>query len=93
MKIIAKGCGGLSGQPERYEVDTATLANGASIEALLGSLEFMPPPRSAPVGADLAQWLITLDNGHQQHTVTFCEDGSAATAPWQSLVAQLRASA
>lgn len=92
MKITAKGCGGFSGRPETYQVDTAELSNGPCIEALLGSLEYLPQPGPPPAGADIPRWLITLDNGRQQHTVAFAEDGSAAAEPWQSLVAQLRAS-
>jgi hypothetical protein len=93
MKITARAQGGFAGLPESYQVDTALLPNGPCIEALLGSLEFLPQPAPGPLGADLQQWRITLDNGNVQHTVSFCEDGSPAAEPWQSLVAQLRASA
>ncbi|HEY0062037.1 MAG TPA: protealysin inhibitor emfourin [Telluria sp.] len=93
MKITADCSGGFSGTSEHYQVDTATLHNGACIEALLDSLEYLPAPRLAPPGADMGCWRITLDNGRQQHTVAFAEDGSAAAAPWQTLLAQLRAGA
>jgi len=92
MKITACGSGGLAGLTEHYQVDTATLRNGPCIEALLASLEYLPQPVPGPAGADIHRWQITLDNGRQQHTVAFAEDGSAAAEPWQSLLTQLRAS-
>ncbi|SHH22273.1 hypothetical protein [Massilia sp. CF038] len=93
MKITAHCASGLSGQAEHYQVDTALLHNGSCIEALLDSVEYLPAARPPPLGADIGQWHITLDNGRQQHTVAFVEDGSAAALPWQTLLTQLRASA
>jgi len=93
MKITAHCAGGFAGLTEHYQVDTASLRNGPCIEALLASLEYLPQPSASAVGADIGRWHITLDNGLQQHTVAFAEDGSAAAEPWQSLLAQLRASA
>jgi hypothetical protein len=90
MKITAHGSGGFAGLSEHYQVDTATARNGACIEALLASLDYLPQPAPCPAGADIGRWQITLDNGRQQHTVAFAEDGSAAAEPWQSLLAQLR---
>jgi hypothetical protein len=92
MKISAHGCAGFSGRAEHYQVDTATLRNGPCIEALLTSLEYLPQPAPEVAGAAIGRWRITLDNGRQQHTVAFAEDGSAAAEPWQWLLAQLRAS-
>jgi hypothetical protein len=93
MKITAHACGGFSGLTESYQVDTAHLVNGACIEALLDNLEFLPQSGPVPIGADIPRWEITLDNGREQHTVWFSEDGSRAAEPWQSLVTQLRATA
>jgi hypothetical protein len=94
MKISAKGGGGFSGAAEHYDIDTSRLEHGAQLEALLRKLDFFtaqaPPP---PAGADIAHWEITVDDGARRHTIAFAEDGSAAAAPWQSLIAQLRSSA
>lgn len=92
MKITAHCSGGFSGQAEHYQVDTAHLRNGPCIEALLSSLEYLPQPAPDALGADIGRWQITLDNGRQQHTVAFAEDGSPAAEPWHALLAQLRAS-
>ena len=90
MKISATGSGGFSGLREHYELDTGELDQGASIEALLHSLDFFdaaPPPA---LGADIGRWDITVADGARCHTVTFAEDGSDDSAPWQALVSQLR---
>ena len=90
MKISATGSGGFSGMREHYELDTGELDQGASIEALLHSLDFFgaaPPPA---LGADIGRWDITVADGARRHTVTFAEDGSPDAAPWQALVSQLR---
>ena len=90
MKISATGSGGFSGLREHFELDTGELDQGASIEALLHSLDFFsaaPPPT---LGADIGRWNITVADGARHHTVTFAEDGSPDSAPWQALVSQLR---
>lgn len=92
MKIRAEGSGGLSGQAECYEVDTAALPNGAAIERLLEDLRLLPAPPEN-VGADIARWHVTLEHAGQCRRFAFAEDGSSDAAPWQSLIAQLRASA
>ncbi len=43
------------------------------------------------LGADLARWEITVDDGAQQHAINFVEDGSATSARWQVLLSYLRA--
>jgi len=90
MKITAHGTGGIAGLTEHYQVDTASAPNGPCIEQLLASLEFFPAGCANPVGADICRWRVTLDNGRTRHTVDFAEDGSAASEPWQCLLAQLR---
>jgi hypothetical protein len=90
MKISATGSGGFSGLREHYELDTGALDGGASIEAQLHALDFFgaaPPPA---VGADIGRWDITVADDGRRHTVTFADDGSPASAPWQALVSQLR---
>lgn len=89
MKISAKGGGGFTGQAEHYEVDTARLANGEALEAMLRKLDFLEAPPGA-VGADIPHWEVTIKDGPSQHKICFTEDGSSATAPWQSLIAALR---
>ena len=90
MKISATGSGGFSGSREHYELDTGEFEQGASIEAQLHALDFFgaaPPPT---LGADIGRWDITVADGARRHTVTFAEDGSPGSAPWQALVSQLR---
>ena len=90
MKISATGSGGFSGRCEHYELDTGQVDQGEAIEALLRQLDFFaaaPPPGE---GADIGRWDITVADGGREHTVTFAEDGSPGSAPWQSLVSQLR---
>ena len=90
MKISATGSGGFSGMREHYELDTGTLEQGASIEALLHSLDFFGTAPAPVLGADIGRWDITVADGARHHTVTFAEDGSPDAAPWQALVLQLR---
>jgi hypothetical protein len=90
MIISATGSGGFSGRSEHFEVDTGQVDQGEAIEALLRQLDFFAaaPPRAE--GADIGRWDITVADGEREHTVTFAEDGSPGSAPWQSLVSQLR---
>lgn len=90
MKISATGSGGFSGRSEHFELDTGALDQGAAIEALLGRLDFFGAAPPAAIGADIGRWDITVADGARARTVTFAEDGSAASAPWQALLTQLR---
>jgi hypothetical protein len=90
MKISATASGGFSGRCEHYELDTGQVEQGEAIEALLRDLDFFAAASAAGVGADIGRWDITVADGARAHTVTFAEDGSAGSAPWQSLVARLR---
>ncbi|MES2758873.1 MAG: protealysin inhibitor emfourin [Pseudomonadota bacterium] len=90
MKITATGGGGFSGRTEHYELDTGRIEQGAALEALLRDLDFFDAAPPQPAGADIGRWAITVADGARQHTVRFAEDGSAGSAPWQSLVARLR---
>ncbi|WGG49477.1 hypothetical protein [Rugamonas sp. DEMB1] len=38
-------------------------------------------------------WTLTFDDAGQQRSVSFVEDGQPANAPWQELLAQIRAAA
>jgi hypothetical protein len=93
MRITAQGSGGFAGQAEQFEVDTARVAAGRSIEAMLRDMDFFSRSPAPAVGADLVTWTITVDDGVHRHSVRFADDGSAASAPWQALLAQLRAAA
>ena len=92
MKISASGGGGFSGISEHYEVDTAAIPNGDVLEELLRSVDFLASSLD-PVGADIPHWDITIEDGGAAHTITFAEDGSAESAPFQALLEELRASA
>ena len=89
MRITANSVGGFSGVAEHFDVDTAALRNGEMVEELLRNLDFLAGPPTE--GADLTRWNILLDDGRQQRSIVFTEDGSAASAPLQALIAELRA--
>lgn len=98
MKITATGGGGYAGLSERYEIDTETSAAGAALEAEMAACGFFDAPAAAPgapadeaVGADLPRWTITATVDGRRHAVSFAEDGSAASRPWQELLARIRA--
>ncbi len=93
MKISASSSGGYAGQSEHFELDTHTHRNGKAIETLLGELDFFGATPPDVIGADLSRWQLSVDDGHRRRTITFAEDGSAASAPWQNLLAGLRAQA
>ncbi|MDL2357502.1 MAG: hypothetical protein QFF03_19790 [Pseudomonadota bacterium] len=90
MKIRATGRGGFSGRSEHYEIDTGCHAHGAALDALVRQLDFAGAAAPASLGADIGHWHITVDDGTRRHSASFAEDGSAAAAPWQALLATLR---
>ena len=95
MKISARSSGGFAGLSEQYEIDTQVHPAGPALEAALASSGFFTHALAASeqLGADIAQWHITVDAPTARRTLTFAEDGSAESARWQQLLAQLRASA
>ena len=99
MKISASSSGGFAGLHEHYEIDTQAHPAGQALEtALAGCSFFTAPPTSdlagsEPLGADIAQWRITVEAPGNQHTVTFAEDGSADMVRWQQLLDKIRANA
>ncbi|MEC5164114.1 hypothetical protein ACFDR9_003572 [Janthinobacterium sp. CG_23.3] len=96
MKISATSSGGFAGQGERYDIDTAASAKGKALEAALAGAGFFADRATAQpetIGADLPRWHITVDDNGRQHTLSFVEDGSPASAAWQTLLAQIRAAA
>ena len=92
MNISARTDGGFAGLAESYELDTAQLATGPALEALLQRLDFFgTAPATVPpaaVGADLPRWDITVDDGARRRTLTVHADGSGDE--WQNLLVQLR---
>lgn len=96
MKLTASASGGFTGRTQHYEVDTGSNPAGPALEqALAGAGFFTAPADATPdaIGADLRRWCIGADDGTRSHSVCFVEDGSAATARWQEIVAQIRAAA
>lgn len=94
MKISASGGGGFAGLSEHYEIDTDASAAGKALEAALADSGFFAAQAGhETIGADLPRWRITVTADGRQHTVSFAEDGSAAYARWQNLLAQIRATA
>ncbi len=66
------------------------MADGERIESMVAQLDFNAPP-AACIGADLQRWRITVEQDGSLRSAEFVEDGSAAAAPWQGLLAALRA--
>lgn len=94
MKINATSSGGFAGLAQHYEVDTDASPAGRALEQALKTHNyFAAPPAAAPIGADLLQWTLTFDDAGRQRSVSFVEDGQPANAPWQELLAQIRAAA
>lgn len=98
MKISARSSGGFAGLEEHYEIDTERHPQGGAIAAALASAGFFaePPGGNDAAGADLRHWQITVETpgaAPARHSIRFAEDGSAANARWQELVARLRAAA
>ncbi|QBE62839.1 protealysin inhibitor emfourin [Pseudoduganella lutea] len=94
MKITATGGGGFAGITQRHEVDTATSPAGPDLKMALEASGFFAAPRAAgeePVGADIPRWTITVDADGERHSVSFAEDGSAATAHWRTLLDRILA--
>ena len=91
MKVSVKGGGGFAGIAQHYEIDTARIAQGEAIEALLQNLDFFRvPDPPVPVGADIPHWEITVDDGRQCRTVRFAEDGGPACAQWKPVIEGVR---
>lgn len=96
MNISATCSGGFAGLSEHYEIDTQTGVGGKALEALLAHIGFFAAAADATpdaIGADIPRWRISVRDGNRQHTVSFVEDGSAVGAPWQKLLAQIKAAA
>jgi hypothetical protein len=96
MNISATSSGGFAGLGEHYEIDTAASPQGKALEAALAGAGFFTARAAAQpetIGADLPRWRITVSDNGRQHTFSFVEDGSPASADWQTLLAQIRAAA
>lgn len=90
MKISATSSGGFAGLSEHYEVDTQVHPHGGAIEAVLASLAAQAVAASAPHGADMRHWRISVESPGGRQSISLVEDGSAASARWQELIAYLR---
>jgi hypothetical protein len=93
LKISATCSGGYAGQVERIDIDTARVPTGKSIETMLDDVNFFAAASPPSVGADITRCEITVEDGQRRHSVSFAEDGSAKSAPWQALLAHIRAAA
>lgn len=94
MIVTASAEGGFSGQPERYQLDTRSHAQGAAVEAQLSASGFFATaadaPAPAPLGADLRRWTITVSDDGRRHAISFVEDSSPAALRWQGLLDAIR---
>ncbi len=94
MKITALGAGGFAGTTQYHEVDTAANPAGPALEAALAANHFFdaaPPAAAHAVGADLQRWTIAVDADGHRHSISFVQDGSAASRPWAALLARILA--
>ncbi len=93
MKITALGGGGFAGTTQYHEVDTAANPAGPALEAALAANHFFDaaPPAANAVGADLQRWTIAVDADGHRHSISFVQDGSAASRPWEALLARILA--
>lgn len=95
MKISARSSGGFAGLSEQYDIDTQAHPAGPGLEAALASSGFFTHKQAMDeqLGADIAQWQITVDAPTARHTIRFQDDGSAENARWQQLLTKIRGSA
>jgi hypothetical protein len=96
MKISASASGGFAGQAQHHEIDTDDCPVGTALAGMLDDIGFFAARADATpgaVGADLCRWTITATDGRRRHSVSFVEDGSSESAPWQNLLSQIRAAA
>ncbi|MEN3275610.1 MAG: hypothetical protein V7631_1400 [Massilia sp.] len=91
MKITAKMAGGFAGLEKQVELDTACIAGGRDLEALLHRVDFFGEVPPCAVGADLPRWEITVDDGRRCRSVVLADDGSLDQTAWPALLAHLRA--
>jgi hypothetical protein len=91
MLISAVVSGGFSGLPQHYNIDTRRHPAGPALEAAVAACAFFTAPApSAPIGADLAQWDLTITADHQQRQRHIVENGGP---PWQDLLDLIRSAA
>jgi hypothetical protein len=91
MQISAVVSGGFIGEPQHFYIDTHHHPAGPALEAAVAASAFFTAPApSVPVGADLAQWDITITADHQQRQLHIVENGGP---PWQDLLDQIRSAA
>lgn len=91
MKITIQQSGGFAGTSIRLaavDVDTLGPARAAALRgAVQASGFFALPDRlgGGEIGADLATYEITVEDGARRHTVRFVDDGSPQTNPVRRL--------
>ncbi|MET0983372.1 MAG: protealysin inhibitor emfourin [Telluria sp.] len=90
MKIRATMGGGFAGIERQVELDTACIAGGRDLEALLHRVDFFGAPPPCAVGADLPRWEITVEDGGRCKSVVLADDGSLGGSGWTALLAHLR---
>jgi hypothetical protein len=93
MKIKATMGGGFAGLERQIELDTACMAGGRDLEALLHRVDFFGASPQCSVGADLPRWEITVEDGGRCKSVVLIDDGSLGATEWPALLAQLRGAA
>ena len=90
MKISPPAAAASAAAPSTTNSTPASSTRARRSKRCCSQLDFFGAAPPAAAGADIGRWDITVADGAREHTVTFAEDGSAGSAPWQSLVSQLR---
>lgn len=96
MKIVAKKSGGFSGAMETYPIDSEilTAAQQSALRQQMDQLDFFNADTDLSpdaVGADMTRWQIAVIDDAREHTVSFVEDGSVESAPWQAFAENIQA--
>jgi len=94
MKITVTSAGGFAGLTQRHAVDTEASPAGPALETAVAETGFFaaaPAIARPATGADMLSWTITVDADGRRHSITFTQDGSPASAPWEQLLARILA--
>lgn len=90
MQIRLQQSGGYAGieqEPVRVDADRLPQPERDRLRALIDQAGFFALPAEAPggIGADLPKYTVTVEDGGRAHTVSWNEDGGAASAPLRAL--------
>lgn len=72
-------------------IDTCTLAEGArqTVEQMIQASGALADQRDRPVGADLLEYEVTMEDRGRRQSWVWTDDGGPGAAPVRNLVARL----